>query len=131
MGYYPNSNTGVLCPFVPSNSSYSVNLGSSAQRTTLQSGGSFYRKSFESPNYVFNLTWILDREQFETFMDWWIDGLEEGMVTARIMCISQGPSPISHIGHIIPGSLNVVEQKGLAYTVTAQFEARPAKRYGT
>ena len=91
----------------------------------------FYRKSFESPNYVFNLTWILDREQFETFMDWWIDGLEEGMVTARIMCISQGPSPISHIGHIIPGSLNVVEQKGLAYTVTAQFEARPAKRYGT
>lgn len=111
-------------PFVPENSSYTVNYDSGVISTKLRGGSARYRRDVLGTNAIINANWIFNPQEFKYAKAFYDYIALKGAVPFLIDLIVDDDVLTEHTAHFIPNSFKLTSQKGLAFFVSATLDVK-------
>lgn len=109
----------------PDNSQYSVTDGKEVVATQLDGGAARYRRDIIGATSSVNVTWILGTNDYKYLRSFYRGITEKGAKPFLIDLILDEFELTEYKAYFIPGSLQLTQQKGLAYWISAQLEVYP------
>lgn len=107
----------------PDNSSYGFRPGQEVIGIALDGGKAFYRRDKVNATSTVNVQWVLTREEYSYLWAFYRSELLDGSLSFYMDLITDRDTVERHLCHFAPNTVpTLVEQKGLAYTVTASLE---------
>lgn len=111
----------------PDNSSYSVTDGEEVVTTKLDGGAARYRRDLLGSTSTVGVSWILRPDQFKYIRSFYRALTLKGSKPFLIDLILDEPTLTEHKAFFIPGSMQLTNQSGHTYYVSAQLEVYPAE----
>lgn len=115
---------------LPESASYSVTDGQNVIYTELDGGAGRYTLDKFGATSKVNVSWTLLPNQFQYLRAFYNTTIKKGSIPFYCDLIIDDPSPTQHLCYIIPGSMQLTGQRGLAYSASAQFEVIPVEPEG-
>lgn len=109
----------------PDNSQYSVTDGKEVVSTQLDGGAARYRRDIIGATSTVNAAWILDANGYKYIRSFYRGITGKGATPFLIDLILDEFELTEHKAYFVPGSLQLTQQKGLTYWVSAQLEVYP------
>lgn len=109
----------------PDNSQYSVTDGKEVVSTQLDGGAARYRSDIIGATSTVNVSWILNETGYKYLRSFYRGITGKGAAPFLIDLILDEFELTEHKSYFIPGSLQLTQQKGLTYWVSAQLEVYP------
>lgn len=106
----------------PESSSYSLSFGEEVLRVELDGGRGRYRADILNASKRIRVTFILDPTGYDYFMAFYRRQARAGAEPFEMDLIVDSSTIAECTVHIIPKSLQLTEQSGLAYTVSCELE---------
>jgi hypothetical protein len=106
----------------PESSSYSLSFAEDALRVELDGGRGRYRLDILNASKKIRGTFILDEDDYDYFMAFYRRQARYGAEPFTMDLIVDSSEQAECTVHIIPGSLSLDAQSGLAYTVSCELE---------
>lgn len=110
---------------IPDSSSYSVQDGMEVSSTKLDGGAARYRRDILGATSKVEATWILDPGEFRYIRAFYRSMTVSGSAPFMIDLIVDRPELTEHKAYFVPGGLQLTQQKGLTYYVSATLEVYP------
>ena len=108
--------------FTPTVAAYSHNGPGGVIRTDVAGGAARYAVQYDRGTQRFNVTLILDKQQFSVWMAFFIHIIKKGAVTFN-MPLDSGFGTAPHACNIMPDSYSAVRSAGIAMVVSFVVEA--------
>ena len=109
----------------PNNSQYSVTDGKEVVATQLDGGAARYRRDIIGATSTVNVAWILGTNDYKYLRSFYRGITGKGATPFLIDLILDEFELTEHKAYFVPGSLQLTQQKGLTYWVSAQLEVYP------
>lgn len=109
----------------PETQGYSVQDGTDTIFIELDGGaGRYIRDKWGSTSRV-SASWTLLPTQYQYLRAFYNTTTQKGSLPFLCDLILDDPSPVEHVCRIIPGTMNLGSQQGLAYVSSCQLEVEP------
>lgn len=109
----------------PDTQGYAVQDGMDAIFIELDGGaGRYIRDKWGSTSRV-PASWTLFPAQYQYLRAFYNTTIQKGSLPFLCDLILDDPSPVEHVCRIVPGSMNLGSQQGLAYISSCQLEVEP------
>lgn len=109
----------------PDNSQYSATDGKEVVGTQLDGGAARYRRDIIGATSTVNVAWILGTNDYKYLRSFYRGITGKGATPFLINLILDEFELTEHKAYFVPGSLQLTQQKGLTYWVSAQLEVYP------
>ncbi len=110
---------------VPEADSYTLNFPKHAERAELEGGLGRYRRDILNGSVRISPTWILDPTEYNYFMAFYREETVYGSEPFEMYLIVNSTTQVECTCNIIPGTVKLASQRGLAYTVSCELEVVP------
>ena len=112
-----------VLPLPIDNVGYTVSFAQGALSSQVRGGRGKYRRDVIGSSELLTVRWVLTPSTYQ-FLISFIEGtLEDGTLPFITNIVLREPYPEARTVNIIPGTVKLVEQRGLRYVVTADIEA--------
>lgn len=108
----------------PDQASYGVSYGNELVAVALDGGAMRVRRDKVDVPHLVDVQWSLDEADYVYLMAFYRSATNYGALPFLIDLLIDGAVLIEYTCKLIPGSLQLAEQRGLLYVVTAQLEVQ-------
>lgn len=109
----------------PDSDGYTVEHPELIEQTKLVGGYSRYRRTKLGSTYKVTVKWKLDRAEYDKLMNFYYGVTNAGLYPFYMDLILEQNQLKQCVARFVPHTLRTVEQRGLAYVVTAELDVMP------